>query len=72
MGNFDNGVTTRYDIRKPGNGVYAFILHGKFSIDGQEMSDRDGLGIWNTESIEIMATSENAEILLMELPMQLN
>jgi redox-sensitive bicupin YhaK (pirin superfamily) len=72
MGNFDNGVTTRYDIRKPGNGVYAFILHGKFSIYGQEMSDRDGLGIWNTESIEIMATSDNAEILLMQLPMQLN
>ena len=72
MGNFDNGFTTRYEIRKPGNGVYAFILHGKFSIDGQEMSDRDGLGIWNTESIDIMATSDNAEILLMELPMQLN
>lgn len=72
MGNFDNGLTTRYDFRKPGNGVYAFILKGTFTIDGQELNDRDGLGIWDTDSIDITATSDNAEILLMELPMQLN
>lgn len=72
MGNFDKDFTTRYNIRKPGNGLYAFILKGTFTIDGKELSDRDGLGIWDTDSIDITATSDNAEILLMELPMQLN
>jgi hypothetical protein len=35
-------VTTTYSLKK-GNGVYAFILSGKVTIDGQELETRDGL-----------------------------
>jgi len=51
-----------------GNGVYAFILSGDVTIGNQELKARDGLGIWDTDTISILAGSE-AEFLLMEVPM---
>jgi quercetin 2,3-dioxygenase len=68
LGNFDKGVTAEYKIRQSGNGVYAFILKGDVTINEQPLKTRDGLGIWDIESISIVADSD-AEILLMEVPM---
>ena len=69
LGKFDKGFSATYDLKKEGNGVYAFILSGTITINGQELETRDGFGIWNTNSLEIKATSD-AEFLLMEIPMQ--
>jgi redox-sensitive bicupin YhaK (pirin superfamily) len=69
LGKFDKGVTTTYSLKKEGNGVYAFILSGKVTIDGQELETRDGLGIWDVNALAI-ETNEDAEFLLMEIPMQ--
>lgn len=71
IGTFDAGTTTNYDIKRQGNGVYAFILKGDFEIDGQTVNQRDGLGIWNTKSIALKALTQDAEILLMDVPMTL-
>ncbi|MEL6987756.1 MAG: hypothetical protein AAGK97_07970 [Bacteroidota bacterium] len=54
---------------KPSNGVYAFILEGSFEIEGQALNKRDGFGIWDTKSIALKSTSDNARILLMDVPM---
>mgnify|MGYP002632240356 CR=1 FL=1 len=70
LGNLDQGFTTTYDLKKEGNGVYAFVLKGSVVINGQDLQDRDGLGVWNTSSLKIESTS-NSEILLMEVPMQI-
>jgi redox-sensitive bicupin YhaK (pirin superfamily) len=70
MGKFDQNVETNYAIKKAGNGVYAFVLSGNFEIDGQTLSPRDGLGIRGAESFELKAMTADAEILLMEVPMQ--
>jgi redox-sensitive bicupin YhaK (pirin superfamily) len=61
-------VTAEYKIKRSGNGVYAFILKGDVSINEQPLNTRDGFGIWDIESISIVADSD-AEILLMEVPM---
>jgi redox-sensitive bicupin YhaK (pirin superfamily) len=71
MGTFDADFETTYTIRKKGNGVYAFVLKGDFNIGGISVSERDGLGIIDVASCDIKAVSNNAEILLMEVPMQL-
>jgi redox-sensitive bicupin YhaK (pirin superfamily) len=68
LGKFDKDVSVNYDLKKEGNGVYAFILSGTITINGQQLETRDGFGIWNTNSLEIKATSD-AEFLLMEIPM---
>ena len=72
LGTFDNSKSTEYKLRKNGNGVYAFILSGDFTIEGQPLSARDGFGIWDTDSINIKSNSQGAEILLMEVPMKLD
>lgn len=70
MGNFDKGFETGYTIKKQGNGVYAFILKGDATINGNALNTRDGLGIWGVEKLDIKADSDT-EILLMEVPMTL-
>jgi redox-sensitive bicupin YhaK (pirin superfamily) len=64
----EKGHSIEYSLFKKGNGVYLFMLHGKATVSGQALSDRDGLGISETDSFTIEA-SEDAEILLMEVPM---
>lgn len=70
MGDFENGKTATYTIKKSGNGVYAFVLNGQFTINNTNLDRRDGLGLSGLDTIEIVATSDDASILLMEVPMQ--
>ena len=70
LGKFDKGIKKEYAIKAKENGVYAFILSGEVSINGQQLETRDGFGIWDIDSITVTAESD-AEILLMEVPMNL-
>jgi redox-sensitive bicupin YhaK (pirin superfamily) len=58
-----------YSMKKTGNGVYAFVLKGKFLIDGIELDNRDGLGIFETNEFKLESGEDGSEILLMEVPM---
>lgn len=69
MGKFDKDFSTDYEIKKKANGVYAFVITGNFTIEGTALNTRDGLGIWDTDKISLTANSQDAEILLMEVPM---
>ncbi len=69
LGRFDKDFITEYKIQKQGNGVYAFVLKGDMTIDGNALNERDGLGIWETDKISIKANTQDAEVLLMEVPM---
>jgi quercetin 2,3-dioxygenase len=69
MGKFDKDFEVSYELKKKGNGVYAFVLHGDLTIDGQPLHERDGFGLWDTDKIDITANSQDAEVLLMEVPM---
>jgi quercetin 2,3-dioxygenase len=71
LGIFDKGFITGYTLRKTGNGVYAFIIKGDVTIDGISLNERDGLGIWETDKFTVEANSDGAEVLLMEVPMNL-
>ncbi|MEO1434723.1 MAG: pirin family protein [Bacteroidota bacterium] len=68
LGALDKGFQTTYDIKKAGNGVYAFMIEGDATINGQALNRRDGFGIWDIDKIDIQADS-NTKILLMEVPM---
>ncbi|MFY0482942.1 pirin family protein [Flavobacterium sp. PLA-1-15] len=71
LGDFDKDFNTTYNLKKAGNGIYAFVLKGDFTIGNIELNQRDGLGIWDTSSITIKANSQDAQILLMEVPMMM-
>jgi redox-sensitive bicupin YhaK (pirin superfamily) len=69
MGLFDKGKELGYQVKKQGNGVYVFVLSGSFTIDGQSVGTRDGIGITGGENMSIVATDDNAELLIMDVPM---
>lgn len=71
LGKLDKDFQTEYAIKRSGNGVYAFVLSGDVTINGQTLNTRDGLGVWDTDKLTIKANNE-AEILLMDVPMSLD
>jgi redox-sensitive bicupin YhaK (pirin superfamily) len=71
LGKFDNEVKSSYKVKRKGNGVYAFILKGKASINGQELNLRDGLGMWDLDSFDVVSKEGGTEILLMDVPMSI-
>lgn len=70
MGNLKKGFEQTYELRRAGNGVYAFVLEGELTIEDQKMQRRDGFGLWDTDRIRIQAESD-ARLLLMEVPMRM-
>ena len=68
LGEFDKETRINYKINKKGNGVYAFLIEGSVQIDGESLEKRDALGLWDTESFELLA-NPNSRILLIEVPL---
>ena len=63
MGTLDAEQSVTYRMHKPRTGVYIFIIEGEINIAGENLSRRDGIGIWDIE-----AKSE-AQILAIEVAM---
>ena len=72
MTKLDKDFSLDYQLKDQSNGVYAFILKGNFTIQGESLNERDGIGLWNLETLNIEANSQDAELLLMELPMNIH
>lgn len=71
IGKFDQGFQTQYNVKKAGNGMYAFVLYGQFELAGHQLNERDALGITDFDQFELKALTPDAEILLMEIPLHL-
>lgn len=62
----DTGID--YKLHDPSNGLYVFVIDGEITAGGHNMKKRDGMGIWETDTVRI-ESQKDAEILLMEVPM---
>jgi len=70
LGSFDNGNQADYILKNKNDGVYAFVIEGDFTVNGEKLSRHDGIGIYETDKITLQANSDKAEILLIEVPMK--
>lgn len=68
LGRLDKGFNTTYELKDEHNGVYAFVIDGEATINGETLGRRDALAVSGTDKLEIKAGSD-AELLLMEIPM---
>ena len=68
LANFDAEKSSSYKIKKQGNGVYILVVEGEVEIEGNILSKRDAIGVWDIEEVNIVAKL-NSEILLVEVPM---
>ena len=69
LGKLDKDSSITYELKNKENGVYAFVIEGDATINGEKLNRRDGLGITDSDKVEVKAESD-AEILLMEIPMR--
>jgi redox-sensitive bicupin YhaK (pirin superfamily) len=69
LGNFIKGHTADYVVKKQKSGVYVFVIKGEVTINDISLEQRDGLGVFETEKLQIIANSDT-EFLLIEVPMQ--
>lgn len=69
LASLDKDVAATYTFKKPGSGLYAFVIEGGTIIGTQALGKRDALGITGVNEVTLTAT-EKAEVLLIEVPMQ--
>jgi redox-sensitive bicupin YhaK (pirin superfamily) len=67
LGKLEKDFNTTYQLKNIKDGVYAFVIEGDVTINGQKLNRRDGLAITEASELNIRADS-NAELLLMEVP----
>ncbi len=61
---------TNYQLNKQGNGVYFMLVNGEAEIDGENLRDRDALGVFGFyEPLEIHFL-EDSKLLAIEIPMR--
>ncbi len=68
LGKFEPGKSTEYQVKKAGNGVFAFVLEGEVEIAGNLLKRRDALAITDTDQFSFKSQTESF-VLLMEVPM---
>jgi redox-sensitive bicupin YhaK (pirin superfamily) len=62
------GKSLTHQLHSDKNGVYAFVIDGSLSIEGQELNKRDAVGITETGELSLNATTDS-DVLLIEVPM---
>ena len=72
IGKFDKNFQSQYTLNLNENSVYIMVIEGTFSINENILEKRDAIGITNYNKIEIKALTPDAQILLLEIPMQIS
>ena len=69
LGKLTEGTELTHELKDPeNNGLYAFVLSGDITVEGQLLNQRDGFGLTEVSSVQLKAQTDT-EILLMEVPM---
>jgi redox-sensitive bicupin YhaK (pirin superfamily) len=69
LGDFDGDSASTYTVRKPGNGVYFFVIEGSVTVAGEVLGRRDGLGVEDVSTI-VINEARDSHLLAIEVPMQ--
>ena len=69
IGRFDENHKETYTLKNKINGIYLFLLEGRLSVNGHELTRRDGLGVRKINEINLISLENNTEVLLMEVPL---
>jgi quercetin 2,3-dioxygenase len=67
LGLFDKGERISYELNPTNKCLFVFAIRGSISINGNKLPQRDAIGIWETDKIEI-ACDEDCEFLIIEAP----
>ncbi len=70
IGSFEKGFVEKYNLKSKSNGVFVMVIQGSFNVSGTVLNQRDGMGVWEAESLNLESLTDDAQLLLMEVPME--
>lgn len=68
LGVFSPETTFNYQMKKPGNLLYLFVISGELTVGTETINQRDGLCIEDIENNVPIKTIKQSKILAMEIP----
>lgn len=68
LSDLTEGTSIDYRVNHTDNGVYVFVLEGAATVADTELTRRDGLGVWESDQVNITATADT-QLLFIEVPM---
>jgi quercetin 2,3-dioxygenase len=68
LGDFKAGEQVTYSPKLETNGAYIMVVKGAIEVDGEKLSERDAIGIWEAGKLDIRITKD-AELLVIDVPM---
>jgi redox-sensitive bicupin YhaK (pirin superfamily) len=69
IGKYNGREESIYKLSHPQNGLFAFVIQGAIEVQYRLLHPRDGLALWEAPEIELEALSNDAIILIMEMPL---
>ena len=69
IGVFNGRKDGCYSLKNKNNGAFVYVISGAFEVENRLLETNDGLGLKETEVIEWEALSENAVLMLFEVPL---
>ena len=67
LGYFEEAQEVIYSFNPINKCLFIFLLEGKIRVDGTDLNVRDGMGIWETDTVPIHCEA-GAEFLVIEMP----
>jgi len=67
IGQFDGRAETEYHLHTPGAALFTFVIDGEFEAQHRLLHARDGLALWDIQSAEMEALSNEAIVVVMEV-----
>lgn len=66
IGVYDGRKEDTYHLKENKKGVAAFVINGAFEFENRLIETKDALALWEMDSVEFEALSENAILLVLE------
>ncbi|HMQ64486.1 MAG TPA: hypothetical protein PKE06_27625 [Flavilitoribacter sp.] len=69
IGKFGGREEAVYRLSQTNPGIFAFAVDGAFEVQNRLVHPRDGLLLWQLDELELEALSDQAVILILEIPL---
>ncbi|WJS95719.1 hypothetical protein NYQ10_04520 [Flavobacterium johnsoniae] len=70
IGFYDGRKQGSFTLRNSKNGIFVFVVNGAFEVEDRLLEAKDGLALKETKKIEWEALSENAILMVIEVPIK--
>ena len=64
----DGDKSVDISLKSEDHGLYIFVVEGHIKVDGNSLSSRDAIGVYETHQISIKS-DKNSELIIIEIPM---